>query len=484
MPVTVQAQRAGLLGQPVYDAAGNMVGLLGASGATLRTNGFAPATYIPLGDSRVANGAADTGNSIQDMLRSPFTSLQAMMNGRIVQLRNAGVSGNTSTQMLARIQTDVIAFAPGWCFMLGPVNDIINGVSLATSQANVRAMYGACTAAGIKFATGTIGAWTSINTGALRAAHAAYNRWIRAWCQVNGIPCADELPATASASTSLPLTNTTYDTNHYSDYGASLAARAWYAALDPVIPSNQFLTGLAYDYDNLIWDGNGGWTVGASLPTGWTASNSNAGVPINTTVARTQDWVQGSLMQCVGTAAAQAATMGVTKSAADSISAVWPTSSAVSLGARRIANDGNQYVVTTAGTTGASQPAWNSTIGATTTDNTVTWTRYENFNVGDTCYAEAEYFVTGVSGGTLGFCPQLIMQWQGVAQNITVRGVTDQATQVPQDYTGKGVLRSRNFVIAAGATGVIPFVRAQMDNGVTGTIQIGRVAIKHAITSP
>lgn len=442
------------------------------------------ATYIPLGDSRVLNGNGDSGNSVTDALRGWHVSLQAMMNGRLIQIRNAGVAGNTSTQMLARIQTDVIAYAPGWCFLMGPVNDILNSVPLATSQINVRAMYAACSAAGIKFATGTISAWTSINTGTLRAAHAAYNRWIRAWCAENGIPCADEVPATAAAATSLPLSNTTYDTNHYSDYGASLAARAWYAALDPVIPANQFLTSQFYDYDNLIWDGNGGWTVGAALPTGWASTSSNAGTPTDSTVARTQDWVQGSLMQCVGTAAAQGATMGVTKSAADSISAVWPTSSAVSLGMRRVANDGNQYVVTTAGTTGSSQPSWNSTIGATTTDNTVTWTRYENFAVGDTCYAEAEYFVTGVSGGNLGFCPQLIMQWQGVAQNIVVRGVTDQATRVPLDYTGKGVLRSRNFVIASGATGVIPFVRAYMDNGVTGTIQIGRIALKHAITLP
>jgi hypothetical protein len=70
-----------------------------------------------------------------------------------------------------------------------------------------------------------------------------------------------------------------------------------------------------------------------------------------------------------------------------------------------------------------------------------------------------------------------------VTQNITVRGVTDHATRVPLDYTGKGVLRSRNYVIAPGVTGVIPFVRAYMDNGVTGTLQIGRIAIKHAVTT-
>jgi len=466
------------------DSSGNITGLAGANSSLIRLNGFAPATYIPLGDSRVAQGQADASvSSVQDQARGWHVHLQTMLNGRLRQIRNAGTSGDTSALMLARVQADVIAYAPGWCFLEGPINDIINGVALATIQSNVKAIYGACTAAGIKFATGTISAWVNVNTGALRAAHAEYNRWVKAWCMANGIPCADEYSATALATTGLPTTNTYYDTpGHFSDLGAAMVARAWYNVLNPVIPQNDFLTSMPYDYDNLVYNGAGGWTVGASLPTGWSDASSSAGSPTNSTVARA-DYVQGSLMQTVGTAAAQGAIIGVSRTAKDDISTTWAATTAYALGIRRVANDGHQYVVTTAGTTGGSQPSWNSTIGATTTDGTVTWTRYVDFNVGDLCYAEAEYFLSGISGGNLGILPQMIAQAQGLSANVVVQGVTDQATRVPPHPLAGGVLRSRNFTIPVGCTGYIMYVRAYMDNSVTATLQIGRVAIKHAITS-
>lgn len=44
---------------------------------------------------------------------------------------------------------------------------------------------------------------------------------------------------------------------------------------------------------------------------------------------------------------------------------------------RPTAYNGRVYVVTTAGTSGASEPSWNTTLGAPTTDGTVTWTTFE-----------------------------------------------------------------------------------------------------------
>jgi hypothetical protein len=41
--------------------------------------------------------------------------------------------------------------------------------------------------------------------------------------------------------------------------------------------------------------------------------------------------------------------------------------------------DGNRYVCTTAGTTGATEPTWDTTIGNTTNDGTAVWTAYEAY---------------------------------------------------------------------------------------------------------
>lgn len=438
-----------------------------------------PATYIPIGDSRVSNGASDGAIAVVDMARGWHVHLQRMLGGRIIQIRNAGVSGNTTAMMRARMDSDVIAYAPGWCLLMGPVNDIVLGVSSATTKANVQAMYAKCKVAGIKFATGTISAWTSINTAAMKSAHVDYNNWVKAWCYRNGIPCADEYSITADPSTGLPVTGTTYDTNHYSDLGAAMVAQAWYDVLLNTIPKNNFLTSMPNDYDNLVYGGNGNWTVGA-LPSGWTQYSANAGSPTNSIVART-DMYQGSLAQFVGTAAAQGGYIGASLPLIR-ITSVWVANTAYVVGDRRIANDANQYVCTTAGTTGAAQPSWVATVGSTTADNTATWTRLNNFIVGDVVYAEVEYFTSSISGGNLGFQPACIMQAQGVSGDMRICLPSDQATRVAPSYVSSGVLRSRTYTIMQGCTGFIPYVYAVMDNGVTGTVQFGRIAIKHVVT--
>lgn len=63
---------------------------------------------------------------------------------------NAGVSGNTSAQMLARLQTDVLAQNPDVCVLMLTVNDRTNSVPIATHEANYRSMITQLKTAGIK----------------------------------------------------------------------------------------------------------------------------------------------------------------------------------------------------------------------------------------------------------------------------------------------------------------------------------------------
>lgn len=63
---------------------------------------------------------------------------------------NKGVSGETSTQVLARFQADVIALHPDEVLILIGINDIMRGTLLDTVESNISAMVSAAKSAGIK----------------------------------------------------------------------------------------------------------------------------------------------------------------------------------------------------------------------------------------------------------------------------------------------------------------------------------------------
>lgn len=67
-----------------------------------------------------------------------------------IDIINAGVPGNTTTQMLARIQSDVIAHNPDVCVMMMTVNDKTNNFTLATHEENLRNIISQLQSANIK----------------------------------------------------------------------------------------------------------------------------------------------------------------------------------------------------------------------------------------------------------------------------------------------------------------------------------------------
>ena len=64
---------------------------------------------------------------------------------------NKGISGNNTTQMLARFNADILANANAgeYCIIWGGINDLAQDVPLATIQSNLQAMYDAAKAAGL-----------------------------------------------------------------------------------------------------------------------------------------------------------------------------------------------------------------------------------------------------------------------------------------------------------------------------------------------
>lgn len=96
----------------------------------------------------------------------------------------------------------------------------------------------------------------------------------------------------------------------------------------------------------------------------------------------------------------------------DAATKQWLASTSYSLGDTIIDTNGNLQTVTTAGTSGSSEPSWGNLTGNTTTDNTVTWT----CTVGDppNVWLASKSYVLGMS----------ILDSNGNVQTVTTAGTS------------------------------------------------------------
>jgi lysophospholipase L1-like esterase len=102
-------------------------------------------TFVALGDSLTA-WPAD----------SPWPSRLDAEDGNLQLVKNAGVPGDTTAQMLARLNSDVFAYKPEVLFIMGGTNDLGHSISQSTTIANLRAIIVAANAKGIRITLITI----------------------------------------------------------------------------------------------------------------------------------------------------------------------------------------------------------------------------------------------------------------------------------------------------------------------------------------
>ncbi len=173
----------------------------GDSGAVEWANGvdsqFAalPATYAPLagaqniiiglGDSLTIGNDTTTGTLQHG--DSTLTWATMLSGGRIVYGGNAGIAGQTSTQIAARVQADVIAHNPGGCIILAGTNDL-SAPDFGVYQTNIRSIVTALRAAGIRPFLSTMP--PSGITG-YRATITAWNAWLRRYATIEQIDLID-----------------------------------------------------------------------------------------------------------------------------------------------------------------------------------------------------------------------------------------------------------------------------------------------------
>ena len=141
-----------------------------------------------LGDSITANGAATPSGYVR-LVESALAA-----NGIQITPIKAGVSGNTSKDMLARLDRDVINSKPDWVTISCGVNDVwhaVNGVPLPDYKTNMTEMVNRCKDAGIKVMLLTSTPIGEDLSNANNKKLEAYNDFLRALAKQDHLLLAD-----------------------------------------------------------------------------------------------------------------------------------------------------------------------------------------------------------------------------------------------------------------------------------------------------
>ena len=164
--------------------------------------------------------------------RGWFNWFKAYAGQRIDLVYNAGVSGNSTTQMLARVQSDVVAKNSDWVFIGGPANDAPSAISAATTISNLTAIYNALK--GKKIVQLNIAPREVHNTAQIRKDVSDVNEWLlNVHNQFPNVAVVDVWRLLAVPSTGLMGANMSVDGTHYTESAAAMIGKAVYDRIAP-----------------------------------------------------------------------------------------------------------------------------------------------------------------------------------------------------------------------------------------------------------
>lgn len=247
----------------------NLISPDGQPWTALQPRTLSAGRTIVLGDSvdEGARGASPVPND--DAGQSWFSEACIRSGQRMRFYRNAGVAGETTTQMLARVNSDVIAYSPDYCVIGGPTNDHGADFPESTTRANYAAMVNILRAAGI----------TPVIRNAVPIGNAnkykieRHNAWLASWGLTQGIHIMDVYTPMVDVLTGGPKAGFTTDGIHPSATGRAAIAAAVAANLPAFFRGSVPLTTNQTDAANLATggtfavdtDANGyadGWVLG------------------------------------------------------------------------------------------------------------------------------------------------------------------------------------------------------------------------------
>ena len=121
---------------------GVVTGLVGPGGVIIPMLYSYQNAWVGFGDSIMnVNGGPNIGAGVNRYDKGWVTWASAALGGRLNCVRNAGVSGDTTAMMLARLETDVTPYASQAriCIFNGGVNDPAGGSGVAATFAQTKA---------------------------------------------------------------------------------------------------------------------------------------------------------------------------------------------------------------------------------------------------------------------------------------------------------------------------------------------------------
>ncbi len=174
-----------------------------------------------LGDSITAGGAANSGGYV----RLVASGLAAQ--GIDVTVIPAGISGNKSDQMLARLDNDVLSKKPAWMTLSCGVNDVWHGpkgIPLEAYKKNITDILDRCRQAGVKVVILTSTQIKLPLTSPENVKLADYNAFLRDIAKARNLPLAD-LSAAMAADQAANQRVLTVDGVHMNLYGNLMMAK-------------------------------------------------------------------------------------------------------------------------------------------------------------------------------------------------------------------------------------------------------------------
>lgn len=275
------------------------VSLLPASPLAIRGN-----RVVFLGDSVTT---AQNNDTAPGQWGTSFPSYATYLSkGRIIRVRNAGVSGDRAADMLARFDADVAAYSPSTVVILAGTNDWNDSspTSLSTYQANIAALVAKCRAISAQPVLCTVP--PNVLSSARRQRVTTGNAWLKRYCAAQGIPCVDFYSLLVDPATGDFLTaygSATNDKTHPIGAGyAAMGSYLWTSLSASVSPVEPLLPAENADPNNLITNGLNLTTTGAAatlMPTGWSVQSGSHPTGVTGSLATGDTAIKGNWWRVV-----------------------------------------------------------------------------------------------------------------------------------------------------------------------------------------
>jgi lysophospholipase L1-like esterase len=275
-------------------------------------------TAVLFGDSIVAQCDDETVSATQGFYSQySWTNwANTFLRYRIRVVKNSGIGGNTTTQMLARIDTDVKPYASDWVIMDGGVNDIFaaSGITLATTIANLTAIFDKITKNYGRKVMMMLPTGSGYGNAASFTDLYRLHRWLKTYAQQNrGIYLFDGHGWYCDPADGMPIASYTRPGDaipannnrgvHPGYLGAAKIGRALADAIEPHLHKASGLT-TSTNADTLNLIGNGLMTGNVSgVATGWTVQGAAGGTAVGATATKVarSDGKPGEAQQIVCT---------------------------------------------------------------------------------------------------------------------------------------------------------------------------------------